>query len=64
MFLSYGTIEQWIGLGEYCLIISALFVFTTALSCILSNKTLHTKERKNNFRNKNIGKKSYFIDVA
>lgn len=61
MFMN-GTIEQWIQIGIWFVLMIFLGVGTFAISCILTNKTLH-KKRKNNFKTKN-KKKSYFIDVA
>ena len=59
MFMG-GTTEQWIQLLEYCFIMLVIFIGVGVISCILTNKTLH---RKNKFKVKN-KKKSYFIDVA
>jgi hypothetical protein len=61
MFMGY-SIEQWVQLSLYGLLVLVLFVGSFALSCIITNKFLH-KRRKNNFKIKN-KKRSYFIDIA
>jgi len=61
MFMG-GTIEQWIQLGLWFILMIFLGIGTFALSCILTNRMLN-KKRKNNFKIKN-KKKNYFIDVA
>lgn len=56
-----GTIEQWVDLGLYMLLMLVLFTGIFAVSCIITNKVLH--KRKNELKTKN-KKKNYFIDVA
>lgn len=60
MLMGYET-GQWIQLGIWLLSMIVLFTGGFAVSCIITNKTLHKKRNKLK-RNKKI--KSYFIDVA
>ena len=59
MFMG-GTTEQWIGIAEWLLLMIVLFTGTFTVSCIITNKFLHNKNK----RRKKVEKKSYFIDVA
>lgn len=63
MFMG-GTIEQWIGVLEWLVLIIVLGIGTVIVSCILTNKVLHKNKRKKKFKYKKTEKKSYFVDVA